>query len=91
MSRTERLSSLLATDDTVIKESSSSFSSRCQCRVRSLGQIHPQPGVIPQLADGLWRHERGPQQAFLGQLGQPDRIELVGLGSSREEPAASSR
>ena len=35
MSRTERVSNLLATDDTLIKASSSSFSSRCQCRVRS--------------------------------------------------------
>ncbi|MEV6926024.1 hypothetical protein AB0M46_16225 [Dactylosporangium sp. NPDC051485] len=36
MSRAERVSTLLATDDTLISESSRSFSSRCQCRVRSV-------------------------------------------------------
>src|SRR5664279_5710519 len=30
------------------------------------GQVHPQSGVVPQHADLLGRHERGPQQTFLG-------------------------
>ena len=44
------------------------------------GQIDPQPGVVAQLPDRRRRHERGPQQPFLGELGQPHRVELVGLG-----------
>ena len=48
------------------------------------GQIDPQPGVVTQLADFFRRHERGPEHAFLGQLGQPDRVELVGFRPPRD-------
>ena len=49
MSRTERVSNLLATDETLIKASSSSFSSRCQCRVRSRVRL---VGSNSRYADG---------------------------------------
>src|SRR6266542_3745107 len=48
------------------------------------GQVDPQPGVVAQLADLGWGNKAGPQHAPLGQLGQPDRIELVGLGPARD-------
>jgi hypothetical protein len=48
------------------------------------GQIDPQPGVVTQLTDLFRRDERGPQHALLGQLRQPHRIQLVGLGSPRD-------
>lgn len=44
-------------------------------------QYGPYAGEIPQSADPLGRHERGPEHAAFGQDGQPDRIELVGLGA----------
>ena len=47
------------------------------------GQIHPQPGVVAQPPDRGRGHERRPQQALLGQLGQPDSVEFVGLGPAR--------
>jgi len=43
MSRTESVSSVLATAETLISESSSSFSSRCQYRVRSLMALSELP------------------------------------------------
>ena len=49
------------------------------------GQVGPQPGIFPQLADLGRRDETGPQHAPLGQLRQPDRIEL-----RRSHPAAGS-
>ena len=48
------------------------------------GQIDPQPGVVPQLPDRGGRHEAGPQQPLLGQLGQPDSVQLVGFRPSRD-------
>ena len=77
MSRTDSVSILLATADTLISASSSSFSSRWPVPGALLDQVGPQPGVVPQLPDLRWRHERGPQHAPLGQLGQPHRIQLV--------------
>ena len=48
------------------------------------GQVGPQPGVVPQPADlGGW-DERGSQHAPLVELGQPHRIQLVGLGAARQ-------
>jgi hypothetical protein len=41
------------------------------------GQIHPKPGVVPQLPDRCRRHETRSQQTLLGELGQPHRIEFV--------------
>src|SRR5215472_14091825 len=43
-------------------------------------KLGPGPGVITQVPDRLRRDEPGPEQAHLGQPGQPHRIELVGLG-----------
>ena len=48
------------------------------------GQVHPQPGVVPQPTDLRRRHERGPQHPPLGQLGQPDGVQLVGLRPARD-------
>ena len=47
------------------------------------GQVGAQPGVIPQGTDLGRRHERRAQHAPLGQLGQPHRIQLVGLRPAR--------
>jgi hypothetical protein len=47
-------------------------------------QVGPVAGQVPQPAD-LWRwHEAGPQHLPLGDLAQPDRIQLVGLGPPRQ-------
>ena len=47
-------------------------------------QIGPVAGHVPQLPDRRWWHEAGPQHLPLGELAQPDRIQGVGLGPSRE-------
>jgi hypothetical protein len=46
------------------------------------GQVQPQPGVIPQLADLGRRDETGPQHAPLGQFRLPHAVELVRLGTA---------
>ena len=93
----------VATADSLIRASSSSFSSRCTCRDRSWVRSCPQPGVVAQSPDRRRRHETRPQQALLGQLGQPDGVELVRFGpagdvlhvraltSCTDNPTASSR
>jgi hypothetical protein len=48
------------------------------------GQVSAQPGVVPQPADLSRRDERGPQHAPLVEPGQPDGIQLVGLGAPRQ-------
>jgi hypothetical protein len=45
-----------------------------------LGQGAPVAGQVPQLALRAGRDERGPEHAALGELAQPDRIELVRFG-----------
>ncbi len=47
-----------------------------------LGQGAPVAGQVPQLALRPRRDEAGPQHAALGELGQPDRVQLVGLGTA---------
>jgi hypothetical protein len=42
-------------------------------------QIDPVAGQVPQPADLGWRHEAGAEHLPLDDLGQPDRIQLVGL------------
>jgi hypothetical protein len=42
-----------------------------------VGEICPQPGVVAQSPDRCRRHETRPQQALLGQLGKPNRVQLV--------------
>ena len=48
-----------------------------------LGRTRCGPGQVPQLPDRLGRDERGAQHAALGELGQPHRVELVGLRPAR--------
>ena len=48
-----------------------------------LGQGAAHPGQVPQLAHRRRGHEGRAQHPALGQFGQPDRIELVGLGPAR--------
>jgi hypothetical protein len=43
-------------------------------------QIGAVAGQVPQAADRRWRDEAGPQQLPLGDLGEPDRVQPVGLG-----------
>jgi hypothetical protein len=43
-------------------------------------QVGAVPGQVAQLPDLRRRHEAGPQHLPLGDLAQPDRIQLVGLG-----------
>jgi len=58
----------------------------------------PVPGQVTQPADRGWRHEAWPAHAPLDHLGQPHRIELVGLGAAGdvldvagvEQPAGES-
>ena len=86
MSCAETVVSLEATAESLTSAPSSSFSSRCQQRVRSLDQPGPGPGVVPQVPDRLRRHERGAQQPHLGQPGQPLRVQLVGLRAAGQVP-----
>src|SRR6266550_5014850 len=47
------------------------------------GNVDTEPGVVTQVADLGRGYERGPQHAPFGELGQPYRVELVGLGPAR--------
>jgi hypothetical protein len=47
-------------------------------------QIGSVAGHVPQLPDRSWWDEAGPQHLPLGELAQPDRVQRVGLGTSRE-------
>src|SRR4029450_12712304 len=70
----------VATVDSLIRASSSSLLQPLQVPGAFLGQVGPQPGVVAQLADlGGW-DDGGAQHPPLVELGQPPRIELVGLG-----------
>src|SRR4029450_7101618 len=56
-----------------------------------LGGAHADQGGgvgvrAPQPADRGWRHEAGPQHLPLGDLGEPDRVQPVGLGPTRQGP-----
>ena len=48
-----------------------------------LDQVEASPGQVPHGAHRLGGHERGRDHRLLGQLGQPHRIQLVGLGPAR--------
>jgi hypothetical protein len=39
---------------------------------------------LPQLPDRSWGDEAGPQHLALGDLAQPDRVQGVGLGTTRQ-------
>jgi hypothetical protein len=74
----------VATVPSLIRASSSSLLQPLHVPAALAGQVGPQPGVVPQPADlGRW-DERGPQHAPLVELGQPHRIQLVGLGAARQ-------
>ena len=77
----------VATEDSLIPASSSSFSSRWISRAAFPGDRGAGPGQIPQLADRLRWHERAADQTVRAELGQPGRVGDVGLaaraGSSR--------
>ena len=45
-----------------------------------LGQGAPVAGQVAQFALRAGRDERGPEHAALGELGQPDCVQLVGFG-----------
>jgi hypothetical protein len=73
-----------ATTDSLIWASSSSLLDPLL-----LGGAHPHQvgavaGHVPQPADRRRWHEAGPQHLPLGQLAQPHRIQLVGLGPPRQ-------
>ena len=69
----------LATTDSLMQASSSSFSTRFFSAVRAADQVDAVAGQIPQPADRRRRHEAGPQHLPLGDLAQPHRVQLVGL------------
>ena len=72
----------VATVPSLIRASSSSLLQPLLVAGAVAGQVGAEPGVVPQPADlGGW-DERGPHHAPLVQLGQPDRIQLVGLGTA---------
>jgi hypothetical protein len=84
MARPETPKLSVATVDSLIRASSSSLLQPLLVAGAVGGQVGTQPGVLPQPADlGGW-DERGPQHAPLVQLGQPHRIQLVGLGPARQ-------
>ena len=49
-----------------------------------LDQVEPGPGQIPHLAHRLGGHQRRGQHRPLGELGQPHRVDLVGLRAARD-------
>ncbi len=69
----------LATEDSLIPASSSSFSSRWISRARVRTHRGPRPGQVPQLPDRLRWHERAPDQPMRPELGQPRGVGNVGL------------
>jgi hypothetical protein len=83
LSRTDRPSGLLATLDPLVSASSSSLLQPLRVPGARMGQVGPQPGVVAPPPDLCGGHEAGPQHAPLGQLGQPDRTQPVGVGPAR--------
>src|SRR5512132_1146711 len=84
MARPETPMMSVATLDSLIRASSSSLLQPLLVAGAVGGQVGPQPGVVPQPAGLGGRGERGPQHAPPVQLGQPHRIQLVGLGPPRQ-------
>src|SRR5215469_10564250 len=71
MSCADRVVSLLATDETLIR-AFEQFLQPLPAAGPVPDQVGAGPGEVPQLADRPRRHEAGPQQPPLGQPGQPD-------------------
>jgi hypothetical protein len=74
----------VATVPSLIRASSSSLLQPLHLPAALLGQVGPQPGVVPQPADLGRGDKRRPQHAPLVEPGQPHRIQLVGLGPARQ-------
>jgi hypothetical protein len=84
MARPDTPKMSLATTLSLIWASSSSLLHPLLLGGADRDQVGPVAGHVPQLPDRRWWHEAGPQHLPLGQLAQPDRIQRVGLGPSRE-------
>jgi hypothetical protein len=84
MARPETPRRSVATVPSLIRASSSSLLQPLLVAGAVGGQVGTQPGVVPQPPDLGGRDKRGPQHAPLVQLAQPDRIQLVGLGTTRQ-------
>ena len=80
MSRPDTPWMSVITLDSLRWASSSSFSHPCLLSGAGLGQVPPVPGMGAQPPDLLRRHEAGRQRPALGDLRQPHRVQLVGLG-----------
>src|SRR5215217_275200 len=72
----------LATDDSLIWASSRSLLHALLLPGPLPDERAPVPGQVTQPADRGWRHEAWPAHAPLDHLGQPYRIQLVGLGAA---------
>jgi hypothetical protein len=84
MARPDTPKMSLATVDSLIRASSSSLLQPLLVSGALGGQVGPQPGIVPQPADLGRRDKRGPQHAPLVELAQPDGIQPVGLGPTRQ-------
>jgi hypothetical protein len=73
-----------ATTDSLIWASSSSLLDALLFGGAHADQVGAVAGQVPQPPDHRWRHEAGAQHLPLGDLGEPHRIELVGLGPARQ-------
>jgi hypothetical protein len=74
----------LATTESLIWASSSSLLDPVLLRGADRDQVAAVAGQVPQPPDLRWRHKAWPQHLPLGDLGQPHRIEPVGLGPPRQ-------
>lgn len=81
MSRPETPKMSEATTLSLIWASSSSFSARFLSAV-GVHQVDPVAGQVTKPADLRRRHEAGADHLPLGDLAQPDRVELVALRPS---------
>jgi hypothetical protein len=84
MARPDTPKMSLATTESLIWASSSSLLHPLLLGGADRDQVRPVAGHVPQLPDRRWWDEAGPQHLPLGELAEPDRIQGVGLGPSRE-------
>jgi hypothetical protein len=74
----------LATTQGLLGASSSRFAPRGWSAVRPATRSARERGRSPQPPARRWRHQAGPQQLPLGQLGQPPPVPPVSLGPPRQ-------
>ena len=74
----------LATTLSLIWASSSSLLDPLLLGGAHADQVGAVAGQVPQPADRRWRHEAGPQHLPLSDLREPDRVQPVGLGPTRQ-------